>query len=138
MQSNLVEIENLNIKDKIFNIRGSQVMIDRDLAELYQVEPKRLNEQVKRNIKRFPKRYMFQLTKEEKNKLVAKCDHLQSLKFSSTNPYVFTEQGVSMLSTVLKSKIAIKVSIDIFRVFTQMRKFLSSNNELLQRLDYAS
>ncbi len=83
----------------ILNIRGMQVMVDRDLAVLYGVETKRLNEQVRRNIERFPERFRFQLTKEETDEVVAICDHLKALKFSKVTPYVFTEQGISMLST---------------------------------------
>ncbi len=88
-------------------------MIDRDLAELYQVPTKRLNEQVKRNIDRFPEEFRFQLNNYEKNELVANCDRFMTIKHSSINPYVFTEQGVAMLSAVLKSDIAVKMSIQI-------------------------
>ena len=80
-----------NIENSIFTIRGMQVMIDRDLAEMYQVEVKRLNEQLKRNIDRFPKQFRFQLTKAEKNELVANCDRFENLKHSSINPFAFTE-----------------------------------------------
>ena len=83
-------------------------MIDRDLAELYDVPTYRLNEQVKRNIIRFPKEFRFQLTDKQTRELIANCDRLKNLKHSATNPYVFTEQGVAMLSAVLKSDIAIK------------------------------
>ena len=86
-------------------------MIDRDLAEMYGVEVKRLNEQVKRNIERFPAEFRFQLNDIEKNELVAICDRFEKIKYSSVNPYVFNEQGVSMLSAVLRSETAIKVSI---------------------------
>jgi hypothetical protein len=89
-----------NLQKMIFSIRGIQVMIDRDLAELYQVENKRLNEQVKRNIARFPESFRFQLSDHEKNELVANCDRFEALKHSTANPYAFTEQGVSMLSAV--------------------------------------
>jgi hypothetical protein len=92
------------IENKIFNFRGNQVMIDKDLAELYQVEVKRLNEQVKRNVERFPPHFRFQLSDIEKNELVAICDRFELLKHSSSNPYVFTEQGVAMLSAVLRSE----------------------------------
>lgn len=98
----------------IMNISGKQVMVDRDLATLYGVETKRLNEQVRRNVERFPERFRFQLTKEETDKLVANCDRLNMLKHSTVMPYVFTEQGISMLSTVLHSKIAIAVSIKLW------------------------
>jgi hypothetical protein len=116
-----------SIENKIYTIREKQVMLDRDLAELYGVEPKRLNEQVKRNIERFPKRFRFQLSATEKNELVANCDRLESLKYSSSLPYAFTEQGVSMLSAVLRSKIAVEVSIKIIDSFVSMRKFISNN-----------
>ena len=86
------------IQSRIFTFRGVQVMLDRDLAELYQVETKVLNQAVKRNIKRFPESFRFQLTLEEKNELVTNCDRFRTLKHSSSLPYAFTEQGVSMLS----------------------------------------
>jgi flagellar biosynthesis protein FliP len=89
-------LNTIAVDDKIFIIRGIQVMVDRDLAELYQVETKRLNEQVKRNSEKFPKDFMFRITEDEKNELVAKCDRFEILKHSSSNPYVFTEHGVYM------------------------------------------
>jgi len=110
-------------------------MMDRDLAELYGVENKRLNEQVKRNIERFPEQFRFQLTKEERNELVANCDRFESLKHSTVLPHVFTEQGVSMLSAVLRSATAIKVSIQIMDAFVGMRKFIGNNAAIFQRLD---
>lgn len=110
-------------------------MLDRDLAELYGVEPKRLNEQVKRNIDRFPSQFRFQLTKDEKDELVANCDHLQSMKYSSSLPYVFTEQGLAMLSSVLNSRTAIETSVKIMDGFVQMRRFISNNALIFQRLD---
>ena len=103
-----------DIQNRIFTISCVPVMLDRDLAELYQVPVKRLNEQVKRNINRFPVEFRFQLNNIEKNELVANCDRFKNLKHSSVNPYAFTEQGVSMLSAVLHTDIAIKVSIKIF------------------------
>lgn len=99
-------------------------MIDRDLAELYGVETKRLNEAVKRNIERFPERFRFQLTKEEMAELVANCDRFNSLKHSTVRSYAFTEQGVAMLSTVLRSETAIRVSIRIMDAFVAMRRFM--------------
>ncbi len=128
-------ISQQQIEQRIFTIRCEQVMIDRDLAEMYQVEVKRLNEQVKRNIERFPETFRFQLTNPEKEELVANCDRFEILKHSSSNPYVFTEQGVAMLSAVLRSDIAIKVSIQIINAFVQMRKFLHNNLGLLQRME---
>jgi hypothetical protein len=110
---------------RIFTLRGLQVMIDRDLAEIYQVQVKRLNEQVKRNVERFPESFRFQLTNEEKDELVANCDRFANIKQSSTIPYAFTEQEIAMLSAILKSRIAIQVSISIMNAFVQMRKTLS-------------
>ena len=129
----LIPIENL--QKMIFTIRGVQVMIDRDLAELYQVENKRLNEQVKRNSSRFPETFRLQLTDSEKKELVANCDRFEGLKHSSVNPYAFTEQGVSMLSAVLRSETAIQVSIRIINAFVEMRKFLVANASLFERLE---
>ena len=99
------------IENRIFTFRGEQLMVDRDLTELYQVEVKRLNEQVKRNLERFPGTFRFQLTDIEKNELVANCDRFKSLKHSSVNPYAFTEQGVAMLSAVLRRRVAVVQSI---------------------------
>ena len=124
-----------NIKDKIHTIRNLQVMLDRDLAELYGVETKVFNQAVKRNIKRFPKNYRFQLTENEKNQLVTNCDWLNSLKHSSSLPYVFTEQGVSMLSSILKSDKAINISIKIIDSFVSMRKLISQNIPMFERFE---
>jgi hypothetical protein len=123
------------IESKIFTFQGKQVMVDRDLAELYQVEVKRLNEQVKRNITRFPDDFRFQLSDTEKNELVANCDRFEMLKHSSSNPYVFTEQGVAMLSAVLRSEKAVLVSIQIMNAFVEMRKVLTHHRGLLQRVE---
>jgi hypothetical protein len=123
------------IAQLIMNVRGMQVMVDRDLAVLYGVETKRLNEQVRRNIERFPERFRFQLTREETDKLVANCDRLNVLKHSTVTPYVFTEQGISMLSTVLHSQTAIAVSIKIMDAFVSMRRFIATNAQLFQRLE---
>lgn len=112
-----------------------QVMIDRDLAELYNVPTKRLNEQVKRNKERFPASFKFQLNNKEKNELVANCDRFQKLKHSSVNPYVFTENGIAMLSAVLYSITAVKISIQIMNAFVDMRKFILTNAVLFQRLN---
>lgn len=123
------------IQNLIYTMRGTQIMIDRELSELYQVPTKRLNEQVKRNIDRFPEQFRFQLSNIEKDELVANCDRFQNLKHSSVNPYAFTEQGVAMLSSVLRSKTAVKVSIQIIDAFVSMRKFISQNAGIFQRLD---
>jgi len=140
---NLPEIEN-----KIYTIRDVQVMLDSDLAEMYGVELKRLNEQVKRNINRFPEKFRFQLSKEEYEILrsqfsTSKNDdpNLKSQNATSREhggrrylPYVFTEQGVSMLSAVLRSDTAVQVSIRIMDAFVEMRKFISTNAGIFQRL----
>jgi hypothetical protein len=123
------------IMSKILLIRGKKVMIDRDLAELYGVPTKRLNEQVKRNIKRFPDDFMFQLTAKEKEEVVAICDHLKTLKYSPQLPYVFTEYGAVMLASVLNSDRAIEVNIQIVRIFTQMREMLSTHKDILLKLE---
>ena len=124
-----------NIENLILNIRGKQVMLDRDLARLYGVETKVLNQAVKRNIERFPERFIFQLTDDEKIKVVTNCDHLNDLRFSYQNPYAFTEQGVSMLSAVLKSKIAVNISIKIMDAFVAMRHTLLNNDQLFNRIE---
>jgi len=128
-------IELIEIENRIFTIRGVQVMIDRDLAEMYQVGTKVLNQSVKRNIDRFPAMFHFQLSENEKFELVTNCDRFESLKHSSVNPYAFTEQGVAMLSAVLRSETAIKVSIRIMEAFVEMRKLVLGNAALFQRLD---
>ncbi|MEW6026025.1 MAG: ORF6N domain-containing protein, partial [Planctomycetota bacterium] len=120
---------------KILEIRGKKVMIDYDIAKLYGVPTKALNQAVKRNIKRFPSDFMFQLTEFEKNEVVTNCDHLVMLKFSPQLPYVFTEQGVAMLSSVLNSEGAIKVNIQIMRAFVQLRGLLLTHKELAKRLE---
>lgn len=125
---------NTSIKEKILTIRGQQVMLDSDLAQLYDTPVKRLNQQVKRNAERFPERFMFQLTKEE-------FTNLRSQFVTSSwggvrkLPYAFTEQGVAMLSTVLKSKSAVKVSIDIMDAFVAMRRFFQLNENVLLQLE---
>ena len=110
--------------------------MDRDLAELYGVKTYRLNEQVKRNIKRFPERYRFQLTEEETNELIANCDRFETLKHSSFCPYAFTEHGVVMLSAVLHSEEAIDISGRIVDAFVAMRRFLAANAPIFQRLEH--
>ena len=123
------------VESRIMTIRGIQVILDRDLAALYHVTTKRLNEQVRRNIKRFKSSYRFQLTSDETDELVANCDRLQPLRFSATMPYAFTEQGVAMLSAVLHSDEAIEISTRIIDAFVAMRHFILSNAQLFQRMD---
>ena len=110
-------------------------MVDRDLAELYLVSTKRLNEQVKRNHRRFPTDYMFKLTRLETNQLVANCDRFISLKHSTATPRVFSEQGVAMLSSVLNSPRAVSVNIQIMRAFVSLRQAMINQKELALRID---
>jgi len=118
----------------IFHFRGFKVMIDADLAILYGVSTKALKQQVKRNIERFPEDFMFELTKNEKDELVTNCDRLALLKHSSVNPLAFTEQGVSMLSSVLRSEKAIQINIEIMRAFARYRALLRENKELKKEI----
>ncbi len=131
----LTLIDNQTIQDKIHTIRGVQVMIDRDLAFLYEVETKALNQAVKRNESRFPDDFRFQLDDNEKDELVTNCDRFKTLKHSTVNPYAFTEHGVSMLASVLKSDIATKASLNIIRTFINMRNFLQNNASLFTRME---
>jgi len=123
------------IENKIFIIRGKKVMFDRDLAILYDVETKALNRAVKRNIDRFPMDFMFQVNEKEAKILRYQFGTLEIGKYSKYLPYVFTEQGVAMLSSVLKSKRAIQVNIQIIRTFTQIRKMMISNKELRLKIE---
>ena len=123
-----------HLMKRILNVRGKMVMVDRDIADLYKVPTKALNQAVKRNIERFPDRFRFCLTAEEKNGVVTNCDHLAALRFSHAPVYAFTEQGVAMLATVLKSDIAVRTSIEIMDAFVAMRGFLMSSAGVLQRL----
>ncbi len=122
------------VEKMIFVIRDKQVLLDRDLATLYGVETKRINEQVKRNIDRFPEDFCFQLDESEFRELVANCDRFKKLKHSSSRSYAFTEQGVAMLSSVLKSESAIRVNIAIMRAFVQLRHLMMNNVGLISRI----
>ena len=133
--TNCDHLERVPVEGWIMNIRGVQVMVDKDLASLYGVETKTLNQAVKRNIDRFPESFRFQMTKEEVTEVVTNCDRLSSLKFSPNKPYAFTEQGVAMLSSVLHSPSAVQISVRIIEAFVAMRHFLLSNAQLFQRLD---
>ena len=141
-------IKTEEIQNKIYTFRGVQVMIDKDLAEIYRVETKQLNRAVKRNIERFPNEFMFQLTDKELEYWMSQIATLRSsqdLRFQNGTssghggrrylPYVFTEQGVAMLSAVLKSETAVKVSVAIMNAFVTMRRFISTNAQIFQRLD---
>lgn len=134
-QSQALIVADEIVISKILWIREKKVMIDKDLAELYNVSTKRLNEQVKRNVKRFPEDFMFQLTEKEKGEVVAKCGHLKMLKYSPNLPYAFTEHGAVMLASVLNSERAIQVNIQIIRVFNQMREALLNYKDVLLKLE---
>ena len=124
------------IEDRIFTIRGQKVMIDKDLAELYEVKTMVLNQAVKRNQKRFPEDFMFKLTKDELNELITNCDKFpDNVRHTPTPPMAFTEQGVAMLSSVLRSKVAIEVNISIMRAFVLMRQMAIGYEELLKRIE---
>jgi hypothetical protein len=123
------------VVSKIFLLRGQRVMLDADLAELYGVTTKRLNEQVKRNVDHFPEDFMFQLNAEEKVEVVANCDHLGRLRYSSSLPYAFTEHGALMLGNVLKSPRAVEVSLLVVRAFVQIREMLSAHKDISAKLD---
>jgi len=124
------------IQNLIYSIRGNQVMLDQDLANLYQVETRRLNEQVKRNKKRFPSSFMFQLTRKEYDELLRSQNVISSEHGGRRYlPNAFTEQGVAMLSAVLKSETAVKISIRVMEAFVNMRRFLLSNSRVFERLD---
>jgi phage regulator Rha-like protein len=125
-----VKIPDEIIINKIIVLRDKKVMLDKDLAELYGVNTKRLNEQVKRNKKRFPADFMFRISKGEKEQIILKFSHLASLKFSTALPYVFTEHGAVMLASVLNSDKAIEVNIRIVRIFNRVRKMLTDTADL--------
>ena len=118
----------------ILYIRDKRVILDSDIARIYGVQTKRLNEQVKRNIGRFPDDFMFRLTDDEFKEVVANCDHLKKLKFSSSNPYAFTEHGALMLSAVLNTPTAIETSIFIVRAFVKLRTLFSSYEKLEEKI----
>lgn len=128
-------VEQEVIEGKIYMIRGHKVMLDKDLAFLYGVKPIRLREQVKRNLKRFPDDFMFQLADKEIDFMVSQNAIPSRKHLGGYNPYVFTEQGVAMLATVLNSERAIQVNIEIMRTFVRLRRMLASNRELARKLD---
>jgi hypothetical protein len=125
------------IKARIYTLRGVQVMLDSDLAILYNIQVKRLNEQVRRNITRFPESFMFQLSESEVMALRSQIATLEKGRGTHRKyrPYVFTEQGVAMLSGVLNSDVAVKVSVQIIEAFVAMRRFIASNGQVFYRLD---
>ena len=123
------------VASRILVIRGEKVMVDADLAELYGVATKALNQAVKRNNERFPDEFMFQLSQTEKDEVVTNCDHLAKLKFSKTLPYAFTEHGALMVATVLNTQRAVEISLYVVRAFVKLRELLASNKELAAKLN---
>ncbi len=134
IENNVVNYETENIKNLIYNIRGKQVMLDSDVAMLYHYDTKRINETVKRNIERFPEEFCFQLSNKEYDVLKSQIATSKIRGGKQKIPYVFTEKGILMLSGILKNKIAIEVSIKIVEAFVEMRKFISSNGQVFERL----
>lgn len=124
------------LAESILVMRGQRVMLDADLAALYGVTTKRFNEQVKRNLARFPAEFMFQLTLNEKQEVVANCDHLAKLKFSPHLPYAFTEHGAIMAATILNSPKAVEMSVYVVRAFVEWRAWLSTHRELAEKLEH--
>jgi hypothetical protein len=132
-KSSLVPIE--KVERAILVIRGQKVMLDADLARLYGVSTKRLNEQVRRNRDRFPPDFMFQLTRKEKAEVVANCDHLRRLKFSPVLPRAFTEHGAIMVASILNTPRAIEVSVYVVRAFIKLREMLPAHHELARKIE---
>jgi hypothetical protein len=122
------------IERSILLLRGEKVMLDADLAEIYGVETKVLNQAVKRNARRFPPDFMFQLTAAEKTEVVTNCDHLARIRFSPHRPFAFTEHGALMLANVLNSERAALTSVQVVRAFVRLRQLLASNAELSRQL----
>lgn len=123
------------IEKMILALRGEKVILDADLAELYGVRTKVLNQAVKRNAERFPPDFVFQLTPDEKREVVTNCDHLRNLRFSPTLPYAFTEHGALMAASVLSTRRAVEVSVFVVRAFVQLRHALASHRELARKVD---
>jgi hypothetical protein len=124
-----------SIESRILLVRGQKVLIDADLAALYGVATKRLNEQIKRNAERFPGDFCFQLSPAERDEVVANCDHLARLKFSPVLPYVFTEHGALMAANVLNNRRAVEMSVQVVRAFVRLRDMIASHKALAKRLE---
>jgi phage regulator Rha-like protein len=122
-----------SIENKILEIRGQKVMLDSDLAELFGVKTRNINRQVKRNLERFPEEFVFQLSEQEKSEVVPNWHHLSGLRFSYQLPYAFTEHGIAMLATVLKSESAVKMTIFIIKTFVALRKHIVLHKELADK-----
>lgn len=123
-----------SVASKILDLRNQRVIIDADLASLYGVKTRMLNQAVKRNIDRFPEDFMFQLTKNEKEEVITNCDHLSQLKFSSYLPYAFTEHGAIMAANILNSDKAVEMSIFVVRAFVRLREIFSTHKQMADKL----
>jgi hypothetical protein len=131
-----IGIQEENLAQRIFLLRGKKVMFDFDLAKLYDLETRVLKQQVRRNRERFPEDFMFELTREEWEQVITNCDNLSVYsRFKPFPPFAFTEHGVAMLSSVLKSKKAIIVNIAIMRAFVNLRQLIDTNKDLIRRID---
>ena len=135
MENEIIILDENDLKNKIYTIRGVQVMLDSDLAEIYGYETKRFNEQVKNNIERFDEDFRFQLTQDEVNVLRSKFSTTNISTMSRSLPYAFTEQGIYMLMTVLKGELAVKQSKTLIRLFKQMKDFVLTNSQLFAEID---
>jgi len=133
--SDKITIPDEVIINKIYVIRGQKVMLDRDLAELYGVETKQLKRQVRRNIERFPSSFMFELTKEENEELRSQIGTLKQGAHFKYPPFVFTEHGILMLSSVLNSELAVKMSVQIIETFVQLRKLANNYDEIMSKIN---
>ncbi len=129
------EIATKDLKEMIFVIRGQRVMIDADLARLYGVSTKVLNQAVKRNSKRFPEGFMLKLNQKEKEELYSSYERFNNLRFSKTPPLAFSEHGSIMLANILKSSTAIEVSIEVVKAFVELREFLNTNKEFARKFE---
>lgn len=135
MENEIIILDENDLKNKIYTIRGVQVMLDSDLAEIYGYETKRFNEQVKNNIERFDEDFRFQLTQDEVDVLRSKFSTTNISTMSRSLPYAFTEQGIYMLMTVLKGELAVKQSKTLIRLFKQMKDFVLTNSQLFAEID---
>ncbi|MDQ6958492.1 MAG: ORF6N domain-containing protein [Mariprofundaceae bacterium] len=129
--SQLIPVE--LVEKRILLIRGQKIMLDADLAEMYGVETRALNQAVKRNLDRFPPDFMFQLSREEKWEVITNCDHLSKLKFSKTLPYAFSKHGALMVASVLNTQRAVEVSVFVVRAFVQLREMIASHKDLARK-----
>jgi hypothetical protein len=124
-----------SVERRILSIRGQRVMLDADLASLYGVSTRALNQAVKRNRERFPEDFMFRLTEAEKVEVITNCDHLRPLKFSPSLPHAFTEHGAIMLASLLNTRIAVQASVQVVRAFVRLREILATHKDLARKLE---